>query len=154
MENASKAIVIAGGILIGIITITVFYFMFNNVGTLVSETSKNGDQEYLLEFNKGFEMYNKKIMYGTDIISVAYKALDNNKKNNVTNDKNNPYYVDIIVSGTFTLSNNSDPEEGVKGLNTNEFKTKTYRCIDVKYNSIGRVCKMQFERYGDSQITD
>lgn len=101
MENASKAVVIAGGILIGIITISILFFMFSNVQKLVSSTSDNYAQEELLEYNKGFEVYNKKIMYGADVLSVINKAIDNNKRYKVTNEKDNEYYVDIVVRKFF-----------------------------------------------------
>ena len=87
MENASKALLIAGGILIGIITISIFYFSFGNVSSLVGETQENTQQKELLAFNSSFEAYNKKAMYGADIISVLNKAIDNNLKNGVEQDK-------------------------------------------------------------------
>lgn len=151
MENASKALIIAGGILIGILTISLFYYMFNRVGQAVDSTSKNSEQEELLEFNKGFEIYNKKIMYGSDVISVINKAIDNNKRNGVTNDKTSPYYVDIVVTGVFSVSNAGTPEATVNFFLKSDFKTKTYRCKNVQYNSAGRICLMQFEEYGQDQ---
>ena len=105
MENASKAIVIAGGILIGIITISIFYFMFNRISSFTDATSKNSEQEELLEFNQSFEYYNKKLMYGADVISVINKAIDNNKKYNVENEKNSDYYVDIEVRKFYFIKN-------------------------------------------------
>lgn len=148
MENASRALLIAGGILIGILTISIFYYMFNNIQSFVSATSDNSEEEELLEFNKGFEVYNKKIMYGTDVISVINKAMDNNKINGVTNDKTSPYYVDIVVTGVFSISNAWTPEATVNFFLKSDFKTKTYRCKNVQYNSAGRICLMIFEEYG------
>ena len=101
MENASKALIIAGGILLGIITITMFYYMFNKASSVIDASSENGAQEELLKFNQGFEVYNKKIMYGSDVISVINKAIDNNKKYKVTNDYSSNYYVDVIVRKYF-----------------------------------------------------
>lgn len=37
-------------------------------------------QRELTIFNKGFQAYDKKMMYGADVISVVNKAIDNNKK--------------------------------------------------------------------------
>ena len=80
MENATKAIIMAGGILIAIIIISIFYFVFNQTGDLVGEATTDTQQKELEDFNKSFEAYNKKIMYGTDIISVLNKAIDNNRR--------------------------------------------------------------------------
>lgn len=123
MENASKAIVIAGSILVSLVTITIFYFMFGRVSQLMGGIEPDTQEEALLEFNKGFEAYNKKMMYGTDVISVINKAIDNNRQYKVEYGINSPdktfmdYYVDIW----FTVYER-DPDNNKK-LNT----TKTYK---------------------------
>ena len=78
MENASKALIIAGGVLIGLITISLYYFMFSNIRNFVDVTSTDYNEKEVLAFNQGFEAYNKKLMYGSDIVSVINKAIDNN----------------------------------------------------------------------------
>lgn len=101
MENASKALVIAGSILVGIVTISIFYFMFGRVSEMVGDIEPNTQADALTAFNKGFEAYNKKTMYGTDIISVINKAIDNNKQYKVEYGVNSQdktfldYYVDV-----------------------------------------------------------
>ena len=101
MENASKAIVIAGSILVSLITISIFYFMFGRVSQMVGEIELDTQEEALIAFNKGFEAYNKKMMYGTDIISVINKAIDNNRQYKVEYGINSSdktfldYYVDV-----------------------------------------------------------
>lgn len=50
------------------------------LGRLVEETDEDTLQEEILAFNNGFEAYNKKLMYGIDVISVLNKAIDNNRK--------------------------------------------------------------------------
>ena len=57
MENASKALVIAGGILLGIIVISLFMYMFNNASALMDSTSENTEESELLRFNQGFHIY-------------------------------------------------------------------------------------------------
>lgn len=80
MENASKALLIAGSILVGMIVISIFYFSFGQAGHLVGEVDENSLQEEVKAFNDGFEAYNKKLMYGIDVVSVLNKAIDNNRK--------------------------------------------------------------------------
>ncbi len=106
MENASKFLLMAGGILVGMLTISIFYFMFSQISKFKSITETDYTQEELQAFNQGFESYNKKLMYGSDVISVINKAVDNNMKNQVFYKKNgdyvseidNEYYVDINVN--------------------------------------------------------
>lgn len=105
MENMSKAILMAGGILIAIITISIFYFVFNQTGSLVGEASTDTQQKELEDFNKSFEAYNKKIMYGTDIISVLNKAIDNNRRYGVEfgTYSDDLEYMDYYVDVEFTV---------------------------------------------------
>lgn len=102
MENASKALIIAGSILFAILTISIFYFSFGKAGKLAGEVSEGTDQRVLVAFNSSFEAYNKKVMYGADIVSVINKAVDNNRGYGVeyyTNpsERNSlDYYVNIV----------------------------------------------------------
>lgn len=145
MENASRALIIAGSILLGLITISLFYFMFNRISQYADITSKNTSQEELLAYNQGFEAYNKKLMYGTDIISVINKAIDNNSKYDVQNDKNNEYYIDIEVKFKGQIYTAVDIYDKIDDIS--ELKTKTFTCSNVSYNKFGRVSKMSFIEY-------
>lgn len=120
MENASKALLIAGGILVGIITISLLFYMSTKLGETVESVSNNSEQEELLEFNKGFEVYNKKLMYGTDVLSVLNKAIDNNSRNNVQAGDNSEYSVNII----FRLKN--DLQTTVEEFNSYGDKIRKY----------------------------
>lgn len=80
MENSAKAFYWGGGILIGILVISIFYYIFSQASILMKETQTDTEQKELMKFNKSFEAYNKKIMYGADIITLMNKAIDNNEK--------------------------------------------------------------------------
>lgn len=103
MENASKALLMAGGILIAMITITVFVYMFSQISEMKNATDRDTSKEELLAYNQAFESYNKKLMYGADIISVINKAIDNNKRYDVEDSESydNMYHINI----TFKLKN-------------------------------------------------
>lgn len=103
MENASNALLMAGGILLAIIVITILVITYN--GIVGFESSKLEEQELqnISLFNEPFMSYNKRVMYGTDIISVLNLALDNNKKYNVKSGEE--YYVDISFKLNSDLSN-------------------------------------------------
>ncbi len=96
MENASKALLMAGGLLIAMITISIFYYMFSQISEFRNVTSEDTSETALLAFNQGFESYNKKLMYGTDVISVLNKAIDNNRTYDVESEYDSKYYVDIV----------------------------------------------------------
>lgn len=103
MENASKALLIAGGILLAILTISIFFFSFRNASYMAESMQDDSTQKELLAFNTSFEAYNKKLMYGSDVISVFNQAIDSNRKFKIeygeaystTNRDNMDYYVDV-----------------------------------------------------------
>ena len=81
MENASKALIMAGGILIAILVIGALLLMFNNIGDYEKNKSSEKKSSQLAKFNEDFERYvNEDTIYGTDLISLANKIIDYNKK--------------------------------------------------------------------------
>ena len=78
MENAAKALEMAGGILIAILVITMFTYMFNNLSENQAVQTYNAETDKLKAFNAKYLAYDKSILYGADIISVINQALSNN----------------------------------------------------------------------------
>ncbi len=116
MENASKALLIAGGILVSLITISIFTFAYFRMTSFAENSEKNPYEDELLAFNSGFEAYNKNVMYGIDIISVLNKAIDNNKRYGIEfyDAPNQPDSLDYYVNIKFTYN-----EGKLEGENTN-----------------------------------
>ena len=52
MENASKALIMAGGVLIALLVIGLLVFFYNNLSGLQSIEQSNDDVEAITEFNK------------------------------------------------------------------------------------------------------
>jgi len=80
MENATEALYIAVGTLIGVMIISLVVFFFRRVGSLQEQQDRIMTADQLAEWNNMYLAYNKKIMYGTDLISVLNKAQSNNEK--------------------------------------------------------------------------
>ncbi len=138
MENATKAILIAGGILIAIITISIFYSVFSSTSQIVGDTSKNTHQEELKDFNTKFEAYNKKIMYGTDIISVLNKAIDNNRNYDVLyGPEPNSTFKDFYVDIEFTIFERDQVTNQRKGSKESEAIKKTYK-LSSNYTKLNK----------------
>lgn len=162
MENASKALLIAGGVLISIIVISIFYFIYGHLGVMVEGTETETEQKELIAFNAGFEAYNKRLMYGIDIISVLNQAIDNNRKYGIEyynnpKDKNDiDFYVNVvfIYEGREYSLMNDYTKSGIDGKrniiqemfidrvdlketdqeNIFGFKTSGFKCDKVLYN--------------------
>lgn len=134
MENATKALLIAGGLLISMITISMFYLIFGNMSQMTSDVSEKTEPKQLIAFNSKFEAYNKKLMYGIDIVSVINMAIDNNIQYGLSqnyNENTNNDFVDYYVNVKFTYYN-----VGTFNLKTDYLKIK---------NSILNVANMSAE---------
>lgn len=91
MENASKALLIAGGVLIALLIIGALILMFSNLTAYQQSNSRNVESDQIAEFNKQYETYNRNDVRGSDIYSLVNKVVSYNrtKTNNVidTNDE-------------------------------------------------------------------
>ena len=77
MENASKALIIAGAILLAILIIGLGIFIYRQAANTVSDTGM--DQLAIQQFNGQFENYLDKNMSGTTEGSDGYVACDKTK---------------------------------------------------------------------------
>ena len=79
MENASKALMFAGTILITLMVISAVVFMYRDLTSVKRQESENQKVEEIAEFNKSFESYEKDLK-GAQIFSLANKITDYNNK--------------------------------------------------------------------------
>lgn len=80
MENSSKALYIAGSVLAALIVISFLIYSFNNIGKLQKVQDDIEYEEEISKFNMEYEAFDKRIMYGVDVISCINKAVSNNEK--------------------------------------------------------------------------
>lgn len=92
MENASKALLMAGGILIAIIIISLLLIMFNQIGNYQKSQNNDSKEAQLAAFNRDFERYTEDEIKGVDIISLINKVHDYNTKQ------------EAVISGTSTTT--------------------------------------------------
>ena len=88
MENASKALLMAGGVLIALLVIGALLLMFNNLSTYQNTNSQNEKEAQIVEFNNQFETYIRKDVRGSDLYSLLNKVADyNSRKTDTTEAK-------------------------------------------------------------------
>ena len=81
MENASKALTMAGGILIALLIIGALILMVNQIGDYEKGQNNNNKNSELASFNKTFEKYaDDKGIKGADLVSLINKILDYNQR--------------------------------------------------------------------------
>ncbi len=77
MENASKALLIAGGVLIAIILISLLVRTYGNIGTFQRQRMTEEEIEKIEEYNKEYTKYLGQYVYGTEVITAINSALNN-----------------------------------------------------------------------------
>ena len=120
MENAAKAILIAGGILIGLMTLTLLVYAGTATRRMEQAQHDKSETEKIAKFNMEFEAYNKHRLYGIDVITVINKAIAHNKKMDAIKDPDNRYYINVIFYTYEPFKNTVTKKENTEGSNGNE----------------------------------
>ena len=145
MENASKALIIAAGMLIGIIIASIFTYEMVHMTQNAEVYQKNLENTKIVEFNTQFEKYaNKGNITAQEVITIYNYVIEWNE--------NNSNYIEIntdqpskdfqkVLNKTMTI------EEFIKNaIVTNASgkitKEKKYKLIIKGYNSEGLVNKI------------
>lgn len=80
MENASKALIMAGGVLIALMIIGALILMFSNLTAYQETNTRSTRSTQISEFNNQFETYNRTSVRGSDLYSLLNKAIDYNRR--------------------------------------------------------------------------
>ena len=99
MEDAIKALEMAAGVLLAVIIMTLIAYFFSSIKNLPQEQDQSTQAEQLAKFNLEYEVYNKKAMYGVDVISCLNKAQSNNEKYAMEKDQHGNV-VDRFLAGS------------------------------------------------------
>lgn len=163
MENASKALIMAASVLLGVMIISVGVALYNTFSSFSADTAKKMQEKQLSEWNNVYLKYQGSTeVTAHDIISVINSAAQNNKnyfedEANKTQyaGKENYYYVQVSITGMngITGLNNAenwDEETKMKFLKenslTDENGTKYFNCTNVEISSVTkRVYKITFK---------
>ena len=143
MENASKALIIAGSILVSIVIITLGVMIVNNVTGLVRQQSDMSGQE-VQAFNSKFDSY-EGIISGSSARAL-YTLIRSHNNANV----NEPtLQVTLTINGTEFDENNSTQaaSETAVTMPKNELKTgNTYNCTFATDPNSGRITAINLQK--------
>lgn len=79
MENAAKALLIAGSVLLGIIVLSIFMIMVNSLTDYQQAQTQIEKNQDIVAFNNQFQGYMRSDLAGTDILSLINKVTYYNK---------------------------------------------------------------------------
>lgn len=167
MENASKALIMAASILIGIIILSLAVYLFVTFGYSSAKMYQEIETARLDEFNTQFTSYeNKNDTTIYDIISVVNLAKENNKYYNLDEQGNNNFYINIEAKGIGAenikdyalekkddniLNNYIEKDQNNMDKVTDDSGTEytvmpTYTCKVTINETTNRVSKVSFEK--------
>lgn len=173
MENATKALLIVAGVLIGVMILSLGVFLYANLGSYISETKQQMEITEIDQFNVQFTKYINMTEdpYGTynvngkrykkdfnltiqDVVTVANLAYQNNFENELTDTSqiynDSTYYVSVNawINGHNVTNIEKNINTTSAGYLSNiQNQTHEYRCfnINVEYSEVtGRVYKITF----------
>lgn len=152
MENASKALMIAAGVLIGVLILSLGVYLITTFGQYSAKIQAQNEQNRLNEFNSQFTIYEgREDLTIYDVITVANYAKENNEKYNITEGDESTFYINVKCDNqdfeNLTIKQQNEKLSTYQeSIIDSESKTRpTYTCKSVKISKItGRVYQIVF----------
>ena len=151
MENASKALIMAAGVLIGILILSLAVFLFADFGATSKGVYSQMEERQLTQYNAQYTVYagrNDITIY--DIISLVNLAQENNEKYKDYTTYESEYQVKISLLGTALLLHKYTDEQKlqlIKDFNqvdeNGQVKT-LFKCTNIEYHPNGKVSAVYF----------
>ena len=149
MENATKALLIASGVMIGIMILSLGLYLYSELGTYVDSSTEEIQLNKLTQFNEQFLKYDG-ITNATmqDIITVTNIAYENNKKYELTdiNESGKPenLFVQVILDGDEIYNHLENENDNSSFLSEDVNTGNTYSCEVTTSEITGRVYQVKF----------
>ena len=165
MENATKALLMGAGMLIAVLTIGIVVMVMNSASQNYKTEFDVETLKQITAFNKEYESYNKKLLRGTEIISLCNKAISNNVHYEGVAERNITIEFKMEEAVVYKSDNDGTAKGTSKSFKTNsvytmndissikgdseafnDFKRRIFNCTSIEYNNIsGYVSKMTFK---------
>lgn len=116
MENASKALIIAGAVLLSIAIIAIGMFVYNSVSTTIQDSADMSQQE-IQTYNQDFLMY-EGVKSGSQV-----RQLCTNIRLHNTNNSQDPSKQIVLVEGVAPDPNEAPTAAGAAGTTSAEINT-------------------------------
>ena len=136
MENANKALIMAGGMLITVLVISLLVLFYNQIKGFKSATLDTSSEQ---AFNASFEAFNRNGVYGSELFSLAYKVVDYNYNQYETKGYT-PITLEVQMKQTYSMSSKMVNAAGTNVANPSE---PNYFVTSQVYTSD------QFQKVGD-----
>ena len=131
MDNASKALIIAGGVLLAILVISVALYLFAGVRGFADAMNIHAEVSAVESFNRYYQSFESKIT-GIDVVNIC---------NKVMNDQKNGHDIDCsaISNGLYNNLNRQSDDAIENGSEKAELKAKKFNFSISRYDSDGYI---------------
>lgn len=135
MENASKALIIAGAILLSILLISLGIMIFNQAQDVTKNSGMS--QAQVSTFNNKFSKYEGKLIKGSEVSGMIQEVVASNGDANNQNDSRLITVTGVCsVTGT-TIKNNSIQSNKTYEVKITGYDTNGYvNAISIEYKGI------------------
>ncbi len=132
MENATKALLMAGGILIAMLIISIGVFLFANYSDFGSSYDQTLQSTEIQKFNENFTKFERRTdITIQEIVTVANFAKQYEEQTEV--------HIEVELRGKGDLN---DPEK--KFIDIIKENDELYRCNNIGYDDEGKVISIEF----------
>lgn len=157
MENASKALLMAAGILIGVLVLSLLAYLLVSFSQLYADIDRQNADQKLAQFNTQYTTYlHREDLTIYDVLTIVSYARENN---NNYRDENGAVYVgseDKIISVSLNTKENVQEEsqsffddiikDDQATIAEGNLSLPLYTCKSITYNSEGRVKSVKIQK--------
>lgn len=126
MENATKALTMAAGILIALVIISVIVILFTRIAQIKKSELNTEEARQIEEFNSEYTKYRGKLVYGTEVITTINRANEDGIKVKVDDEQITGYLI--------------------KKADIENYLGNVYKCENITYNEKGKVSEIMFKK--------
>lgn len=147
MENATKAMLIAAGVLIGMMILSLGIALFSELSSYVNSSHEQVKFNEINSFNAKYTKYFNVDLTIQDIVTVANMAHENNIFYDAEED--DPFYIKIFLNGSQIEADIQDSNSSnyISKLLEENLDSSIYRCNNIIYsNRTGMVIEMHFRK--------
>ena len=138
MENASKALIIAGSVLLSILVLSLIAYLYVYFGAQVNDYNETIRQNQLTKYNAQYTVYDgRKDLTVYDVVSIISTAYSYNVKHKEDTNYEGEYHVKVTLNGSNIDKANPDNSIDSTTLIINN-KDKKFKC-KVSFNNYGKV---------------
>lgn len=125
MENISKALLIAAGVFLAMMILSLMLLVYNKISSHYSQQQELLSIEQMDKFNKQFQNYNRGDIRGNELISLMNKVIDYNVSQSYqVGTGYKPIKVKIVIGSAFTGEFRYETSDGYKIGTQNAYITE------------------------------